>query len=169
MEENSEVEPAEKEKDEKDLLREYCPSIETLVVNALTLCIEDSNVLAIKAALDFLYKYLPLKTDTLSDAAKMRLARSVVWLLGKRDTSVTRKINLWLFGKPDDENQYDVNQEHLGLITEVLVEFLQRDGSLEPLKIAINLLTEHEALPQLLLGQLVPHLLEFCRRQDGSA
>jgi hypothetical protein len=40
--------------------------------------------------------------------------------------------------------------------------------SLDPLKIAINLLTEHEALPSLVLGQLVPHLLEFCKRQDGN-
>lgn len=43
-------------------MKEYCPSIETLCVNALTLCIEDQNVLAIKASLDFLYKYLPLKS-----------------------------------------------------------------------------------------------------------
>jgi hypothetical protein len=52
--------------------------------------------------LDFLYKYLPLRSENISEAAKMRLARSVIWLLGKRDTSVARKINLWLFGKPDD-------------------------------------------------------------------
>jgi hypothetical protein len=136
--------PSDPEKEgEKDLMRIYCPNIETLVVNALTLCIEDQNVLAIKASLDFLYKYLPLKTDSISDQAKMRLARSVIWLLGKRDTSVTRKINLWLFGKPDDENQYQVNQKHLVFVTDVLVEFLQREMSLEPLKIAINLLTEH--------------------------
>jgi hypothetical protein len=70
-------------------------------------------VLSIKASLDFLYKYLPLRSDNISGVAKMRLARSVVWLLGKRDTSVARKINLWLFGKPDDENQYRVDQPHL--------------------------------------------------------
>jgi hypothetical protein len=38
----------------------------------------------------------------LADEAKMRLAKSVIWLLGKRDMSLTRKINLWLFGKPDE-------------------------------------------------------------------
>ena len=59
-------------------------------------------MLAIKSGLDFLYKYIPLKSEHISDEAKLRMARSVVWLLGKRDTSVTRKINLWLFGKPDD-------------------------------------------------------------------
>jgi hypothetical protein len=80
--------------------------------------------------LDFLYKYLPLKSDIISDQAKIRLARSVVWLLGKRDTSVTRKINLWLFGKPDDENQYSVNHKYLGFITEVLIDFLQKEMSI---------------------------------------
>lgn len=105
-------------------MKDYCPSIETLCVNALTLCIEDQNVLAIKASLDFLYKYLPLKSEIISDQAKLRLAKSVVWLLGKRDTSVTRKINLWLFGKPDDENQYTVNHKYLSFITDVLIEFL---------------------------------------------
>lgn len=60
----------------------------------------------------------------------MRLARSVVWLLGKRDTSVARKINLWLFGKPDDENQYRVDQPHLSIVVAVLIEFLQREASL---------------------------------------
>lgn len=100
--------------------------METLVVNALIICIEDTNVLAIKACLDFLYKYLPLRSDSLSAQSKMRLAKSVIWLLGKRDTSVTRKINLWLFGKPDDENQYKVDQQHLTIVTDVLIEFLQR-------------------------------------------
>lgn len=30
-------------------------------------------------------------------------------------------------------------------------------------------MTEHEALPQLVLDQLVPHLLQFCIRQEGVA
>lgn len=76
--------------------------METVVINALTMCIEDTNILAIKAGLDFLYKYLPLRSDVLEDPGKLRLTKCVVWLMGKRDTSVTRKINLWLFGKPDD-------------------------------------------------------------------
>lgn len=46
---------------EKDLVNDYCPNIETLVINALLICIEDSNMLVVKSALDFLYKYLPLK------------------------------------------------------------------------------------------------------------
>ena len=36
------------------------------------------------------------------------------------------------------------------------------------MKIAINLLTEHEDLPSLILGQLVPHILEFCMKQENN-
>lgn len=43
---------------------------------------------------------------------------------------MTRKINLWLFGKPDDENQYTVNHKYLSFITDVLMEFLQKETSL---------------------------------------
>ncbi len=137
------------------------------MVNALTLCVEDQNILAIKSSLDFLYKYLPLKSEALSDQGKLKLIRGVVWLLGKRDTSVTRKINLWLFGKPDDENRYSVNQSHLSLIIEVVVGILSKQQSLEPLKIVINLLTEHEDLPSLILKQLVPFILEFCMSHEN--
>ena len=72
------------------------------------MCIEDSNILSMKAGLDFVYKYLPLRSDVLQDSGKLRLTKCVVWLLAKKDTSVTRKINLWLFGKPDDENHYNI-------------------------------------------------------------
>jgi hypothetical protein len=64
-------------------------------------CLEDSNILAVKNSLDFLYKYLPLKTELIGDKAKSKLTKAIVCLLSKRDMSITRKINLWLFGKPD--------------------------------------------------------------------
>ncbi len=79
------------------------------MTNALIACIEDSNILITKTGLDFLYKYLPLKCEILSRESKMKLAYSIIWLLGKRDMGVTRKINLWLFGKLDQNNKFVVN------------------------------------------------------------
>lgn len=43
----------------------------------------------------------------------MKLANAIIWLLGKRDMSVTRKINLWLFGKPNIDNKFDISKSHL--------------------------------------------------------
>ena len=56
------VNAVEEEKESKKDVKDYCPHIETLVVNSLIACIKDPNILVIKTALDFLYKYLPLKT-----------------------------------------------------------------------------------------------------------
>ena len=87
-------------------MKDYCPHIETLVTNALIACVKDANILVTKTALDFLYKYLPLKSELLSNDSKMKLSHAVIWLLGRRDMGVTRKINLWLFGKLDAENKF---------------------------------------------------------------
>ena len=81
-------------------------------------------MLSIKAGLDFLYKYLPLRSDVLGDSGKLRLAKCAVWLLAKRDTSVTRKINLWLFGKPDEQNRYNIQQKQLNFVIDALIGFL---------------------------------------------
>ena len=129
------------------------------MINALIMSIEDTNILAIKGGLDFLYKYLPLKSDVLEDKGKLRLAKCAVWLLARRDTSVTRKINLWLFGKPDEENRYNIQQKQLNFVIDALIEFLQSDSEIEPLKIAFNLLTEHEEIPKMVLRELTPHIL----------
>jgi hypothetical protein len=43
----------------------------------------------------------------------MKLAYSIVWLLGKRDMGITRKINLWFFGKLDSNNKFIINKKHL--------------------------------------------------------
>lgn len=52
----------------------------------------------------------------LSPASKMKLAYSIIWLLGKRDMGVTRKINLWLFGKLDSNNKFIINPKNLDFI-----------------------------------------------------
>ena len=83
-----------------------------------------------KTGLDFLYKYLPLKSEILSNESKMKLAHSIIWFLGKRDMGVTRKINLWLFGKLDSNNKFVINVKHLDFIVEPIVHFLRKDNSL---------------------------------------
>ena len=77
-----------------------------------------------------MYKYLPLRSDVLHDAGKLKLTKVAVWLMAKRDTSVTRKINLWLFGKPDDENRYNIQQKQLNFVIDSLIGFLKLDNQL---------------------------------------
>lgn len=114
-----------------------------MVINALIACVKDSNILVTKTALDFLYKYLPLKSELVSPEGKMKLAHAIIWLLGKRDMGVTRKINLWLFGRLDSEDKFIINPDNLHFIVDPLITFLRHDASLEPLKIIFNLYNEH--------------------------
>ena len=90
---------------------EFMPFKNTLVINTLIACIEDSNSLVIKSSLDFLYKYLSLRSEDslLTKEEKSKLVDSVILLLIKRDVSTTRKINIWLFGKPDEDNKYNIS------------------------------------------------------------
>jgi hypothetical protein len=109
----------------KGEVKDYCPHIETLVINALIACIEDPNILITKSALDFLYKYLPLKSDILSEESKIKLCYATIWLLNKRDMGVTRKINFWIFGKPDSDNRFQINPKNVEYILTPLISFLK--------------------------------------------
>ncbi len=84
----------------------------------------------------------------------MKLAYAIIWLLGKRDMGVTRKINLWLFGRLDSNNKFIINEKNLDFIIEPIIHFLRKDSSLEPLKIVFNLFNEHEELPALTMQKL---------------
>ena len=65
MEEDNENEKESIQK--KGDIKEYCPYLQTLVTNALLACIKDQNILITKNALDFFYKYLPLKSEIISE------------------------------------------------------------------------------------------------------
>lgn len=39
--------------------------------------------------------------------------------------SITRKINLWLFGKPDIENKYIMFPKNIEFLTNTLIDYLK--------------------------------------------
>lgn len=79
----------------------------------------------------------------LSNQAKNILTYSIMWLYSKRDMSINRKINLWLFGKPDSDNKYFIQEKNVKFIVNTLVKYLENEANIEPLKIIFNLFSEH--------------------------
>lgn len=81
----------------------------------------------------------------IEEKAKAKLTRAIVYLLAKRDMSITRKINLWLFSKPDIQNKYNMIPKNVQFLTLTLMEYLQETGesNIQPLKIIFNLFSEH--------------------------
>lgn len=129
----------------------------------------------VKACLDFLYKFLSLRSDTLTEQERSILIFNVLELLTKRDISTTRKINLWLFGKPDEDNKYPLTEKHeavLHTITECFQRHLldsQNEGVV--LKMLLNFYSEHEHLIKKTLPKLAKPLVEVIyrstTRKDG--
>ena len=97
----------------------------------------------------------------------MKLAHSILWLLGKRDMGVTRKVNLWLFGKLDSEDKFIINPTNLHFIVKPIATFLKKESTLDPLKIIFNLYSEHDQLPSMTMQDLTKEILDFCRRQEN--
>ena len=81
----------------------------------------------------------------------MNLCYSIVWLLEKRDMGVTRKINFWIFGKPDSENKFNMTSRSLEFIVNPIIHFLKNNNTIEPLKIIINIFSEHDQMPKLIM------------------
>jgi hypothetical protein len=53
--------------------------------------------------------------------------------------SVTRKINLWFFGKPDIENKYTISEKNASYLTRALISYLETETQVDTLKIIFNL------------------------------
>jgi len=54
-----------------------------------------------------------LKDDKVfTEGEKIKLVHGVFGLLVRREMSTTRRIYTWLFGEPDFDNNYNLNEEN---------------------------------------------------------
>lgn len=66
--------------------------------------------------LDFMYTHLKLSNQYFNDKDKLVLVEGTLMLLIRKDLSVTRRVNQWLFGKPDIENKYQLTEKNKEVI-----------------------------------------------------
>lgn len=122
------------------------PNENTLVLNALISCLEDSSPIVKRSALDFMYTHLRLKNRVFSEPDKKVLVEVVLNLYVKKELTITKRVNGWLFGKPDDENKYVITEKNefvVGYIINGFQRILAREPTNEtdcilPLKILQN-------------------------------
>lgn len=53
-------------------------------------------------------------------------------MLIKKDVSVTRRVNVWLFGKPDMDNKYSITKSR-EFVVDLIIEAFKRIFSVEPI------------------------------------
>lgn len=56
-------------------------------------------------------KYLDIENPILNDQDKLVLIETMLYMLSRKDSSMSKRVYTWLFGKPDMENRYRVLNE----------------------------------------------------------
>ena len=88
------------------------PNKSSLVINAILACLEDENNLVQRNALDFMYTHLKLNFEYFTDEEKRIFVEAVLYLLYRKELSLTRRVYSWLFGKPNLDNKYEITEKN---------------------------------------------------------
>lgn len=145
------------------------PNKSSLTLNAVIACLEDENQLIKRQMLDFLFTHLKLSNDYLSEQDKLVLVEAVTQLLIRKDLSVTRRVNQWLFGKPDLDNKYQITERNKYVIKYIVNGFTyvfkavptDLASATFPIKLFLNFYMEHDHMIELVLPELSFELLAY--------
>eukprot|EP00828_Plagiopyla_frontata_P005958 TRINITY_DN12516_c0_g1_i2.p1 TRINITY_DN12516_c0_g1~~TRINITY_DN12516_c0_g1_i2.p1 ORF type:complete len:370 (-),score=61.27 TRINITY_DN12516_c0_g1_i2:427-1536(-) len=147
----------------------YYPNKESLVINSLIACLEDENPLVSRQVLDFMLSHLPFTTPIFSLQQKEILIECMLYLLNRKDSSLSRRIYTWMFGKPDLENKYNItenNKQILPLIIKGLQNIFKtvpnnEVEALQPLKIIQTFYMQHDHLVPITLQELALPIIRY--------
>lgn len=147
----------------------FYPNKSSLVVNAVLSCLEDENTLVQRNALDFMYSHLKLGFEYFTDNEKMIFVEAVLYLLYRKELSLTRRVYSWLFGKPNLDNKYELTEKNKFVLPFIIRGFqnifkMVPKGNIDPcfpLKIVQNFYMEHEHLVSETLAELSLAILRY--------
>ncbi|EAR92823.2 dopey, amine-terminal domain protein (macronuclear) [Tetrahymena thermophila SB210] len=154
----------------KDLKSEenFYPNKSNLIINALLSVLQDENILTRKFGLDYITSHFPIEEDILSDTDKQLLVQQCLYQFHLNEFTVMRKINIWLFGPPDNDNKFSVQDDERGI---KLLKFIKKsivnlfslpliDKNI-PLKVLQNFYREHDHLIELTLDEIAFEMIKF--------
>ena len=87
------------------------PNVHTLVVNTLIICMQDEEITVKRNVLDFMIQNLKSSNPLLNDQNKILLIEGMLNLLSNKEQSLSKRVNTWLFGKPDQESKYLITEQ----------------------------------------------------------
>jgi hypothetical protein len=56
-----------------------------------------------------MFSHLRIKSDLLTEDDRAVLVEALLRLFKKKEISITKRVNRWIFGKEDEENRYIIN------------------------------------------------------------
>jgi len=130
------------------LKKMYYVSIDTLVFNAIIASMKDNSIFTQRAVLDFLIKHIPLKSSLIDNEMKVELAVTACCIFRHSDSSITRRLDVWLF---EDKSLIDIYPK---IVTNLLQ---QSDKDILP--IAIEIINHNEQNAITLYAELCVSIL----------
>ncbi|EGR30936.1 n-terminal domain protein [Ichthyophthirius multifiliis] len=153
------------------------PNKSTLIINTILSCLQDENQLVRRNILDLMCFHLKITQDDILDKNdKQILVEGVLQQFIQKNVSVIRRINMWLFGKPDRDNNYKINEEKNAFVIELIITGFcniiqnEKQNFSLPLKIILNFFIEHELIIQFTLQKLtipiIQHIYQYNKTPD---
>jgi hypothetical protein len=101
--------------EQKEIISNVYPNINTVVVNALCQVIEEKDIPTVCTGMDFIITRLPLTNSNklIEDDAKITLLISAFKLLIKNDYSTTRRLKNLILGISHDDDDVDLESEDM--------------------------------------------------------
>ena len=137
-----------------EIIKNYYPNINTVVVNALCEVIEENDIPTVRLGMDFIITRFPLnkENDLISDEAKVILIISSLKLLVKNEYSTTRRLNNWLLGINSADDDIDFESDDMKykicLIVKALKKIFNKDKIIKPNELKDNLKVIEQLLAQ---------------------
>jgi len=142
------------------------------VINAIIRCLTDSNKVVVSGILDFVNAQIPLGAGLVPRSAQVVLLEAMLGWLAKKNTSISRKIYIWLFGKPNQQNEYVIGAENRFAVGYLVVACKKlfatapenAEQAVAPLDTLQALYGQHQQLVAITLVELSFIVLEYVFR-----
>ena len=115
------------EEQKKEKLEDEFPLANTLMINSLRELIEEDDVVTVRNAMDFIITRLPLSKDNIiiSDESKISLIQSALKLLIKNEYSTTRRLNTWVLGTTNTDDEINLESPDTNYRMDLMVSALK--------------------------------------------
>ena len=159
--------------DEKlQLINDYYPNINTVVVNSLCEVIKENNIPIVRNGMDFIISRFPLikNNNMINDKAKINLIISVLKLLAKNEYSTVRRADNWLLDIYESDDDSKCSNEDMNYKMSLLIEAFKnifstikiysKEELLNNLLVIENLLNNQKNITNFILPQISYFILK---------
>ena len=155
--------------DDTNLKENNFPHLGSLVLSALINSLEEEEAVIRRTALDFMQSHLRIRSELLGKEERSVLVEALLRQFHKKDISIAKRANQWLFGREDEEGRFTINEKNEFVIEDIIGSFKrilssvpgEEENCTYPIKILQNFYIEHPHLVKETLSHISVELLRY--------